>query len=63
MTPSGLRGILNDAVAVYFLDPTLAGGFVARWFAGSKVKTIEGAFCVRDDPPVPRVGATPHGML
>jgi hypothetical protein len=33
MTPSGLQGVLNDAVSVYFLDPTLAGAFVARWCA------------------------------
>jgi hypothetical protein len=25
MTPSGMRGVLNDAVSIYFLDPTLAG--------------------------------------
>ena len=31
MTPSGLRGIVNDAVAVYFADPALATAFVARW--------------------------------
>jgi len=24
LTPSGLRGVLNDALSVYFLDPTLA---------------------------------------
>jgi hypothetical protein len=33
MTPSALRGVLNDAVSIYFLDPTLAGAFVARWCA------------------------------
>jgi hypothetical protein len=37
MTPSGLRGVLNDAVAVYFRDATLAGGFVARWCRGGPV--------------------------
>ena len=30
MTPSGVRGVLNDAVSVYFLDATLAGAFVRR---------------------------------
>src|ERR1700674_5155848 len=31
MTPSGLRGVLNDAVSIYFLDATLASAFkVAR---------------------------------
>jgi len=63
MTPSGLRGVVNDAVAVYFLDPTLASGFVARWCAGNKVEIAEGAFRVREDAPAPRVGAAPHGML
>jgi hypothetical protein len=34
MTPSGMRGVLNDAVSIYFLDATIAGAFVARWCAG-----------------------------
>jgi hypothetical protein len=24
LTPSGMRGVLNDALSIYFLDPTLA---------------------------------------
>ena len=63
MTPSGQRGVVNDAVAVYFRDPTLASGFVARWCAANKVETAAGAFRVREDAPTPRIGATPHGML
>jgi hypothetical protein len=51
MTPSGLRGVLNDAVSVYFLDATLASAFVARWCAGYKVDTAEGVFRVRTDEP------------
>src|SRR6516162_258174 len=31
MTPSGTRGVLNDALSIYFADATLAGAFVARW--------------------------------
>jgi hypothetical protein len=31
MTPSGTRGVLNDAASIYFPDTTLAGAFVARW--------------------------------
>jgi hypothetical protein len=31
MTPSGLHGVVNDAVAAYFLDAALASAFVARW--------------------------------
>jgi hypothetical protein len=26
-----MRGVLNDAVSIYFLDATLASAFVARW--------------------------------
>jgi hypothetical protein len=34
MTPSGVRGVLNDAVSVYCLDALLADAFVARWSPG-----------------------------
>jgi len=27
MTPSGVRGVLNDAVSIYFLDATFASAF------------------------------------
>jgi hypothetical protein len=59
-TPSGMRGVLNDAVSIYFLDATLASAFVAQWCAGYKVETAEGVFRVRDDEPAPRVGAGLH---
>jgi hypothetical protein len=60
MTPSGARGVLNDAVSIYFLDATLAGAFVARWCAGSKTETEGGVFRIRDDEPAPRIGARLH---
>jgi hypothetical protein len=60
MTPSGMSGVLNDAVSIYFFDATLASAFVARWCAGSKVETDGGLFRIRDDEPAPRVGAAPH---
>ncbi len=60
MTPSGLRGVLNDAVAVYFRDAMLAGAFVARWCRGCKIETVEGAFRVRDDAPAARRAAPLH---
>jgi hypothetical protein len=60
MTPSGTRGVLNDALSIYFGDPTLASAFVARWCAGYKVETTGGVFQVREDEPMPRVGATLH---
>jgi hypothetical protein len=56
MTPSGMRGVLNDAVSIYFLDATLASAFVARWCAGYTVETAGGVFQVREDEPLPRVG-------
>jgi hypothetical protein len=60
MTPAGLRGVVNDAVAIYFLDATPAAAFVARWCAGSTAVISDGAFRVREDQPTPRVGAGLH---
>jgi hypothetical protein len=63
ITPSGERGVLNDAVSIYFLDTTLASAFVARWCAGSIVETKDGVFRIRDDEPAPRIGAGLHRTL
>src|SRR6266853_2184846 len=60
MRPSGLRGVLNDAVSIYFADATLASAFVARWCAGYKVETADGVFRGRDDEPVARTRAVMH---
>jgi hypothetical protein len=60
MTPAGLRGVINDAVAIYFLDTALANAFVARWCIGYRVETVEGSFRLRDDAPTPRVAAALH---
>ena len=60
MTPSGMRGVLNDAVSVYVADTTLASAFVARWSLGSKAETAGGVFQVREDEPAPRIGAELH---
>ncbi len=60
LTPSGVRGVLNDVLSIYFLDPSLASAFVARWCAGYRVEAAEGVFRVRDDEPTPRIGATIH---
>ena len=56
ITPSGMRGVLNDAVSIYFRDATLASAFVARWCAVSKVEIEGGLFRIRDDEPPPRIG-------
>jgi hypothetical protein len=60
MTPSGMRGVLNDALSIYFADATLASAFVARWCVGTKVETAGGVFQVREDEPEPRVEAGLH---
>ena len=48
ITPAGIRGVVNDAVAIYFQDAALAAGFVARWCCQWSLEIIEGAFVVRD---------------
>jgi hypothetical protein len=60
LTPAGTRGVLNDAISIYFADATFAGAFVARWCIWAKVETAGGVFQVRDDDPAPRVGAALH---
>jgi hypothetical protein len=60
MTPSGMRGVINDAISIYFLDATIASAFVARWCAGYKVQTAEGVFRIREDAPESRIGAALH---
>ena len=60
MTPSGMRGVLNDVVSIYFLEATLASAFVARWCVGARVETTGGVFQVREDDPAPRTAAGLH---
>ena len=60
MTPTGLRGVVNDAVAIYFADTALASAFVTRWCIGYRVEAADGAFRVRADEPTPRIGARLH---
>jgi hypothetical protein len=57
MTPSGTRGVLNDALSIYFADATLASAFVARWCVGTRAETAGRVFQVRGDEPEPRVEA------
>src|SRR6516162_4087214 len=56
LTPSGVRGVLNDAISIYFADAMLASAFVARWCIGSKAETMGGVFQVREDEPAPQIG-------
>ena len=60
MTSSGTRGVLNDAVSIYFPDAALASAFVARWCIGYKAESAGGVFRLREDEPTPRVGAGLH---
>jgi hypothetical protein len=60
ITPAGMRGVINDAVAVYFRDGTLAAAFVARRCAPATRGMAEGFFRVRDDEPAARVPAPHH---
>ena len=60
MTPSGMRGVLNDALYIYFAGATLASAFVARWCVRAKVETAGGMFRVREDELKPRIGARLH---
>ena len=39
---------MNDALAVYFLDVTIASAFVARWCAAQRVEIVDGVYQVRD---------------
>jgi hypothetical protein len=41
MTPSGTRGVLNDAISIYFADATLASAFVAGGVPGLGSKRPE----------------------
>ena len=52
--PAGTRSVVNDAVAFYFRDATLAAAFVARFCAGGAVPSENGAFQVRQDAPLRR---------
>jgi hypothetical protein len=60
MTPSGLRGVRNDSIAIHLRDPALVSAFVARWCRASQADIVEGAFHVRDDAPAARRTAPLH---
>ena len=38
MAPSGTSGVVNDALAIFFLNPELARAFVNRWCMGFLVE-------------------------
>jgi len=59
----GVRGVLNDAISIYFADATLASAFAARWCQGSKAETAGGVFQGREDGPAPRIEAGCTALL
>jgi hypothetical protein len=54
---------VNDALAICFADATLPSAFVARWCAMQRVEVVDGVYWVRDDEPMPRIGAALHRTL
>jgi hypothetical protein len=44
ITPAGLRGVVNDALAIYFLDAGFVNAFVTRWCLGYRIETVDGNF-------------------
>jgi hypothetical protein len=60
ITLSGIRGVLNDVLSIYFADAKLSSASVTRWYVGAKVETTGGVFQVREDEPDARVGAGLH---
>jgi hypothetical protein len=59
-TPSSTRGVVNDALAIYFVDAMIGSAFVARWCASRKVEILDGVYRVRDDEPTSRIEAALH---
>jgi hypothetical protein len=59
----GMRGVLNDAPSIHFLDAALESAFVALWCAGQSVETAEGVSRIRADEPMARIAVTMHRMI
>jgi hypothetical protein len=57
--PAG-RSVVNDALAIYFRDATMASAFVSRWCLGYRIEPAEGLYQMREDSPVKRVPAKHH---
>jgi hypothetical protein len=60
MTPPGPRGVINDAVAVYFREAAFAAAFAARWCAPVRADAADGVLRIRDDEPARRVPVRWH---
>jgi hypothetical protein len=60
MTPSGERGVLNDAISIHLADATIASAFVARWCVGHRAEAADGVFQIRENGSTLRVPAAHH---
>jgi hypothetical protein len=54
IVPTGMRGVANDAIALYLREATFAAAFVARWCRPAE----DGCYQLREDEPARR---TPSG--
>jgi hypothetical protein len=59
-TPSGVRGVVNDAMSIHLAGATIASAFVARWCVGHRAEAADGLFRIREDEPTLRTGASHH---
>jgi hypothetical protein len=58
ITPAGMRGLLNDALAVYVNTPACALAFVERWLV--RGDDPPGFYELRQDEPAKRVPLPSH---
>jgi hypothetical protein len=56
IAPSGIRSVVNDALAIYFLEATITSALDARWCAAERVEILDGVYRVWDDEATPRIG-------
>ena len=56
----GIRGVVNDALAIYFLDATMATAFVVPLVCDTEARDRGWEYRVRNDEPTPRIGAGLH---
>jgi hypothetical protein len=59
-TPSGMRGVPNDAVSIYFLDAALSDAFVSRRCAVPRPEPFGGIYEVRTDELAQRAATPPR---
>jgi hypothetical protein len=56
----GNARVINDAIAVYFRDATMAVAFAARWCGAVARGASDSILRARDDETAGRIPARPH---